>query len=401
MANLQALGTDGVTIIYLWGEGTGTNIDPFKSNFYAYQGGNWAVSVSNFPATQPVSIESLPALPSGTNVIGGITNTGFNINNFPSSFNIGNFPVTQDISGSVSVDNFPLTLAVTGSFYPETQPVSIASLPSLPSGTNAIGSITNASFGISGTLPAFTSTPTFNIGTIGTIATESTMSGINGKLFLPSSLGVKTKDLSFPVTLSTDGVASGIANQIGEVQSSPTTNTILDRLKTINTTLGNLSITGGGAGTAYVSDNIVITRTANSGAYIAGDVYGTLFEITNFAEASKGFYLLNVNIISSLATLPSGMGSFKLYLFTSQPSTIADNAAFTLASSSLTPQGVWLNTLSVITNATAATSETNEINLMRMRGAGNPWGYIVTQSAFTPAASTADSFTITFGGVSI
>ena len=55
--------------------------------------------------------------------------------------------------------------AVTGTFWQTTQPVSIASLPVLAAGTNAIGSITNTSFGISGTLPAFASTPTINIGT--------------------------------------------------------------------------------------------------------------------------------------------------------------------------------------------------------------------------------------------
>ena len=57
------------------------------------------------------------------------------------------------------------TMAVTGTFWQTTQPVSIASLPVLAAGTNAIGSITNTSFGISGTLPAFASTPTINIGT--------------------------------------------------------------------------------------------------------------------------------------------------------------------------------------------------------------------------------------------
>lgn len=41
------------------------------------------------------------------------------------------------------------------------------------------GSIGNTSFGISGTLPAYASTPTFNIGTISTIATESTLSAQN------------------------------------------------------------------------------------------------------------------------------------------------------------------------------------------------------------------------------
>lgn len=38
------------------------------------------------------------------------------------------------------------------------------------------GSIGNTAFGISGTLPAFAATPTFNIGTISTIATEASLS---------------------------------------------------------------------------------------------------------------------------------------------------------------------------------------------------------------------------------
>ena len=50
MANLQAIGIDGLSPIYLWAEGSGTALDPYKSNFYAYQGGAWSVSVSNFPS---------------------------------------------------------------------------------------------------------------------------------------------------------------------------------------------------------------------------------------------------------------------------------------------------------------------------------------------------------------
>jgi hypothetical protein len=72
-------------------------------------------------------------------------------------------------------------------------PVSLASLPSLATGSNAIGSITNTAFGISGTLPAYASTPTFNIGTISTIATESTLSTLNTKI--PSNLTVTSTRL--------------------------------------------------------------------------------------------------------------------------------------------------------------------------------------------------------------
>jgi len=54
-------------------------------------------------------------------------------------------------------------------------------------------SYTRNSVKLNGTLPAFGSTPTFNIGTISTIATESTLSTLNGKI--PSSLTVTSTRL--------------------------------------------------------------------------------------------------------------------------------------------------------------------------------------------------------------
>jgi hypothetical protein len=85
------------------------------------------------------------------------------------SCNILNFPAVQDVSGtfwqatqpvsvaqdlSCNVLNFPATQAVSGTFYPAvqdvsgtfwqaTQPVSIATLPSLATGTNSIGAISD------------------------------------------------------------------------------------------------------------------------------------------------------------------------------------------------------------------------------------------------------------------
>lgn len=85
------------------------------------QSGPWAISVSNFPATQPVSgtvgVSSLPALPAGSNAIGSVS--------------VSNFPSTQN----VSVTNG--SLAVTGPLT-DTQlrasavPVSLASVPTHP-----------------------------------------------------------------------------------------------------------------------------------------------------------------------------------------------------------------------------------------------------------------------------
>ena len=79
-------------------------------------------------------------------------------------------------SNRLLVDGSGVTQPVSGTFWQATQPVSIASLPALATGTNAIGSITNTSFGISGTLPAFAATPTFNIGTVSRAASAPTTS---------------------------------------------------------------------------------------------------------------------------------------------------------------------------------------------------------------------------------
>lgn len=87
-------------------------------------GRTWAL-LSSTDSTSAI-ITSMPSLPTGSNIIGSIANTSF------------------EISGS------------------------------LPPGTNALGSITNTSFGISGTLPAFATTPTFNLGTLNGAALNST-----------------------------------------------------------------------------------------------------------------------------------------------------------------------------------------------------------------------------------
>lgn len=96
---------------------------------------------------------------------------------------------TLTVSGGGGSFGIAGSVAVTGSFWQATQPVSAASLP-LPTGAatatgvtavvtalgtpmQAGGSIGNTAFGISGTLPGFAATPTFNIGTTAGIATAA------------------------------------------------------------------------------------------------------------------------------------------------------------------------------------------------------------------------------------
>jgi hypothetical protein len=126
------------------------------------QQGSWSVSVSNFPATQPVS--------------GPLTDTELRASAVPVS---GTFwQATQPVSGPLTDTQLRATaVPVSGTFWQATQPVSLSSLPALATGANTIGSIANTSFGISGTLPAFASTPTVNLGTLNGVALDATLTG--------------------------------------------------------------------------------------------------------------------------------------------------------------------------------------------------------------------------------
>ncbi|WP_448510960.1 beta strand repeat-containing protein [Immundisolibacter sp.] len=142
--------------------------------------------------TQPISAASLP-LPSGAATDSSLSTINTSINTLlkPAS-TLSAVTTLGSITNSVTIKadtpaNQTNALKVDGSAV--TQPVSLASVPTHPvtqsgtwnvglnAGANAIGSITNTSFGISGTLPSFASTPTFNVGTTNGIALDATLTG--------------------------------------------------------------------------------------------------------------------------------------------------------------------------------------------------------------------------------
>ena len=145
----------------------------------------------------PVSMTSLPALATGANVIGAVTQSGAWSVSVTSEVGVGStgsaVPTTAQYAGmsvggnltgmtgtanGLKVDGSAVTQPVSGTFWQATQPVSLSSLPALATGSNAIGSITNSSFGISGTLPAFAATPTVNLGTLNGAATDAHLTNV-------------------------------------------------------------------------------------------------------------------------------------------------------------------------------------------------------------------------------
>ena len=80
-----------------------------------------------------------------------------------------------------------------------------------------------------------------------------------------------------------------------------------------------------------------ITRPSNATAYAAGDVVGdtggsAIVSLTS-AGPSGGFVLVqSVSLVFSDSVVPSGMGSFRVHMYSASPTAIADNAAFDLVS---------------------------------------------------------------------
>lgn len=170
-----------------------------------------SVSVSNFPATQPISgsvgLTGSPAvtLATGTNAVGSVTVSNFpptqpvsgnvGISGTPTvtlgtgtnavgSVSVSNFPATQPVSGTVSLGAGTAALgSVSVTNLPATQPVSAASLP-LPSGaataagqTAALGPVAPAAATATNTVvigcTAATALPSFSAGQQGAVPCDT------------------------------------------------------------------------------------------------------------------------------------------------------------------------------------------------------------------------------------
>jgi len=90
------------------------------------------------------------------------------------------------------------------------------------------------------------------------------------------------------------------------------------------------------AGGAYRT-TATITRPSNTTAYTAGDVVGdtgggAIISLTA-AGPSAGFVIIqSISLVFSDSTVPSGMGAFRIHMYSASPTAIADNAAFDLLS---------------------------------------------------------------------
>ena len=91
-------------------------------------------------------------------------------------------------------------------------------------------------------------------------------------------------------------------------------------------------VTGG----AYPT-TATITRPSNATAYTAGDVVGdtggsAIISLTDAGPSGGSVIIQSASLVFSDSTVPSGMGAFRVHLYSASPTAIADNAAFDLTS---------------------------------------------------------------------
>jgi hypothetical protein len=90
------------------------------------------------------------------------------------------------------------------------------------------------------------------------------------------------------------------------------------------------------SGKAYRT-TATITRPSNATAYTAGDVVGdtggsAIISLTGAGPSAGFVFIQSISLVFSDSVVPSGMGAFRLHLYSASPTAIADNAVFDLAS---------------------------------------------------------------------
>jgi hypothetical protein len=272
-----------------------------------------AVTISNFPATQAVSLASVPThgvtLTSTTVTVSSMPAISGTVTLGAGTAQIGS--VTASISGTVPVSGtfWQATQPVSGTFFQATQPVSltsttvtVSSLPALVAGTAQIGSVTvGNTVTIAGTVtanPTGTQTiagsvtlgaSTAQIGSVtasisNSVTIASFATSVTARLINPAGTAVTYAEVGTAGSpsidvLSVQGVTSGTPIHVYPMQGTTVTNTNFTST-TASTTLvsavtlrESLTVFNEGAGNLHISPGATCTTVAYQVRLSAGDYW--------------------------------------------------------------------------------------------------------------------------------
>lgn len=159
--------------------------------------------------------------------------------------------------------------------------------------------------------------------------------------------------------------------------------------------------------TTGFSSAVTLTRTNDANAYTAGDVVGAsvgataAINFTNIGPSGGEVTLTSASLEIDIAAVPSGMTTFRLYLYNvTPPSAFVDNAAWTgiTAADRASFLGyVDLGTpVAVGTSAATLYVQSDNINKqIKLAGTGL-FAYLVTNGGYTPVGLTTHPITLHF-----
>lgn len=167
--------------------------------------------------------------------------------------------------------------------------------------------------------------------------------------------------------------------------------------------VGSLSVQGN----AY-SSQIGVTRTSDTNVYLAGDVIGTgtgssgaVITFTNIGPAAGHTIITDVDLRVDIASVISGMTSFRLHLYNvTPPSALGDNSVWDLPSGDRASYLGYIDLGTPIDVGSTLFVQTSAVNKKVLMGSSTSlFGYMVTNGPYTPGSG--DNFSIRLNAVGI
>ncbi|ATW62775.1 hypothetical protein SCBWM1_gp91 [Synechococcus phage S-CBWM1] len=138
---------------------------------------------------------------------------------------------------------------------------------------------------------------------------------------------------------------------------------------------------------------VTFTRPADTTAYAAADVIGSSstanHEATGAGASGSLIQILSAALTVNLTSVPSGMTTFRLHIWDSQPTAIADNAAFSAAAADRAKYCGYIDMAAIqaIGGGFCWTQGDYIGRPLRLSGTSF-WFNLVTNGGFTPASAT-------------
>ena len=134
---------------------------------------------------------------------------------------------------------------------------------------------------------------------------------------------------------------------------------------------------------------ITVTRPANVTAYTANDVVGGAITFTSMGPSAGRVIITSAALEYDVAAIPSGMTSYRLYLYNvTPPSATADNGAWDLPSGDRASFLGYIDLGSPADLGSTLYCETNGVNKQIKLSGTSIFGYLVTNGGFTPAGNS-------------